>query len=306
MGSSFEPAARGGAALGVDLGGTEIKAALVDEHGTILRREARPTCDTRESSREWAATIRALSDDLGKDLPMGIAAPGLVARDRRAIAFMPGRLHGLEGLDWTDYLRRSELVPVTNDAHASILAESWIGAARGVRNVMMFTLGTGVGGAVIVDGRLLHGQLGRAGHLGHVCVDLDAPPDIVGTPGSLEDFIGNQNVQARSGGRFASTRELLAAARAGDAEACRVWERSVHALACAIVSLINVVDPEIVIVGGGIATAGDQLFVPLRASVAKMEWRPGEHAVRIAAAALDEWSGAIGAARVALHPESIA
>jgi glucokinase len=301
MDSSHESTARR-RALGIDLGGTGIKAVIVDEDGTILRREARPTYDTGESAPEWAATIRALADEFGKDLPAGIAAPGLVARDRRAIAFMPGRLHGLEGLDWTAHLGRGEIVPVTNDAHASILAEAWIGAARGVRNVTMLTLGTGVGGAVIVDGRLLRGHLGRAGHLGHLCLDLDGAPDIVGTPGTLEDFIGNHNVQARSHGRFASTRELLAAAAAGQTEACKIWERSVHALACAIASLINIVDPELVIVGGGIASAGEQLFAPLRSAVAKIEWRPAGKSVRIAAAALDEWSGAIGAARVALDP----
>jgi glucokinase len=301
MGSSAEATAPR-CALGIDLGGTEIKAVVVDEDGTIIRREARPTGDTGESSCAWALTIRDLALELGKAMPVGIAAPGLAAADARSIAFMPGRLRGLEQLDWTKHLGRTELVPVTNDAHASILAEAWIGAARGVRNVAMLTLGTGVGGALMVDGRLLRGHLGRAGHLGHLCLDLDGAPDIVGTPGSLEDFIGNHNVQARSGGRFATTRELLAAAAADDPEAARIWVRSVHALACAIASLINVVDPALVIIGGGIASAGDQLFTPLEAALAKMEWRPAGHTVRIVPAALDEWSGAIGAARTALAP----
>jgi glucokinase len=219
---------------------------------------------------------------------------------------MPGRLDGLEGLDWQQHLGRSQPVPVTNDAHASLLAEAWIGAARRVRNVAMLTLGTGVGGALIVDGHLLRGHLGRAGHLGHLCLDLDGAPDIVGTPGSLEDFIGNHNISARTSGRFRSTRELLVAAGAGEPAACAAWHRSIHALACAITSIINVADPELVIVGGGIATAGTQLFGPLAAALEKMEWRPAGHAVRIAPAALDEWSGAIGAARVALNPACVA
>jgi glucokinase len=93
-------------ALGIDLGGTEIKSVVVDARGTIVHREARPTHDTGESSREWAATIRTLADALGKDRPVGISAPGLVATDRRSIRFMPGRLDGLEGQDWPQHLGR--------------------------------------------------------------------------------------------------------------------------------------------------------------------------------------------------------
>ena len=165
----------------------------------------------------------------------------------------------------------------------------------------MLTLGTGVGGAVLADGRILRGHLGRAGHLGHICLDINGAPDIVQTPGSLEDMIGNHNITERAGGRFATTHALIAAYRADDPDATRVWLASIRALACGIASLINVLDPEAVILGGGIAQCGDALFGPLATELERVEWRPAGPGVRLLAAELGEWAGAIGAAREALN-----
>jgi glucokinase len=199
----------------------------------------------------------------------------------------------VQDLNWSDFLGRR--VPVLNDAQAALLGEVWQGAGKGVRNAMLLTLGTGVGGAAMVDGRLLRGHLGRAGHLGHICLAIEGEKDIANTPGSLETMIGNYTVEARSGGRFRTTHELVAAHQRGDVEAARVWERSLTALACGIASLINVLDPEVVIVGGGIAVAGDALFWPLREKVKAREGSlEGEHG-RIVPAALGEFAGAIGA-----------
>jgi glucokinase len=284
------------AAVGIDLGGTQIKAVVAAENGKVLRRELRPTSE----NESFANTIRDLADELGPDLPIGISAPGLASPDRRAIAYMPGRLQGLEGLDWTSFIRRDRTIPVTNDAQAALMGEAWIGAARGLRDAILITLGTGVGGAILYEGRILRGHLGRAGHVGHLCLDPHGPRSIVGMPGALECWIGNYNVGERSAGRFATTHELIAAYRAGDAFAREVWLPSIRALACAIASLINIIDPEAVIIGGGIAQAGDALFEPLRAEMAGIEWRPGGHAVQIRPAELGEWAGAIGAARTAL------
>lgn len=286
-------------AVGIDLGGTQIKAVLVTENGEVLRRELRPTSGD-ESDCAFPRTIRALAVELGPALPIGISAPGLASADRRSIAHLPGRLHGIEGLDWTSFIGREQLIPVINDAQSALVAEAWIGAARGVRDAILITLGTGVGGAILSDGRILRGHLGRAGHLGHLCLDPDGPRSIVGMPGALECWIGNYNVSERSAGRFTTTHELIAAFEAGDDFARDIWLRSIRALACAIASLINVLDPEVVIIGGGIAQANDTLFKPLRAELAKIEWQPGGHAVQIRPAQLGEWAGAIGAAKTAL------
>ncbi len=275
--------------LSIDLGGTQIKAILLTDEGAIARRELRATSDG------FAETVRALVEELGAALPLAISAPGLIARDGRSVAHMPGRMPGLAGLDWTRFLGRTEPVPVFNDAQAALLGEAGLGAARGFRDCFMLTLGTGVGGAIMSEGRVLRGHLGRAGHLGHISLDPNGAPDIVGIPGSLEDAIGNHNIAQRSGERFGTTHELIAAYRAGDPLAAEIWGRSIRALACAVASLINVLDPEAVILGGGIAQAGEALFAPLQAALDEVEWRPAG-AVRIVPAELGEWAGAIGAA----------
>jgi glucokinase len=242
-----------------------------------------------------------LAAELGANARIGISAPGLAASDERSIAHMPGRLRGLERLDWTEFLGRDRHVPVLNDGHASLLGEAWLGAARGLTDAVMLTLGTGVGGAIMADGRLLKGHIGRAGHFGHICLDLDGVPSIAGMPGALEVFCGNYNIEQRTGGRFATTHAMIEAYRSGDPEAERYWLRSIRALSCAIATLANIVDPEAVIIGGGIAQAGAALFDPLAAELAKVEWRPGGQAVKLIPAALGEWAGAIGAARNAIR-----
>jgi glucokinase len=247
-----------------------------------------------ETIRELVERVTGVQGEAPTQI--GLSAPGLAAEDGRSIAFMPGRLDGLVNLDWTSYLRASSPVPVLNDGHAALLGEVCFGAAKGLTNVIMLTLGTGVGGAAMVDGRLLRGHSGKAGHLGHVTLDMDGPPDVCDMPGSLEFQIGNCSIRERGGGKFATTHDLIAASRAGDAAAMRVWEHSLKALAVAIGGFTNVLDPEAVIIGGGIALAGDDLFKPLTALVPRFEWRVCGHEVKLLPAQLGELAGAFGAA----------
>lgn len=293
--------------IGIDLGGTNIKAALFDAvTGQCLDRQTAPTRDGElvEGLPAWATGVRALVVALeaqasATPLPVGISAPGLAARDGSCISWMPGRMSGLEGFLWENHLDRR--TTVLNDAHAALLGEVWQGAAKGARDAVLLTLGTGVGGGVISGGRLLTGHLGRAGHLGHVTIDHQGAPGITGTPGSLEDAMGNATVGHRSAGRFTSTRELLQSVQAGDAFAQSVWDASVLALAAGMVSLINCFDPECFILGGGIAAgAGSLLTDPLQQHLDRMEWRPGGQQVSVLLATLGEWAGAVGAAHHAL------
>jgi glucokinase len=288
--------------IGVDVGGTNIKIVVVSNDGQILESL---TCDTADAEGSWARTIKQNLEEIqsrrGESAShIGVASPGLAAKDGRSIAHMQGRLDGIEGFVWTDFLQSTKPVFVLNDAHAALLGELWQGAAKGYSNVILLTLGTGVGGAVIADGRLLKGHIGRAGHLGHVSVNSDGGPDIVRTPGSLEEMIGNYNIAVRSGGRFTSTRQLVEAHLSGDADATRIWLRSIHHLAAAITSFINSFDPEVVILGGGIARAGTALFDPLARELDQLEWRPLNQRVQIIPAALGENAGAIGAAYYAI------
>jgi glucokinase len=224
----------------------------------------------------------------------------LASRDGLCITSLPNRLPGLENLNWQHWLELPAPIPVFNDAQAALLAEVWRGAAKGVSNVILITLGTGVGGAAMVDGLVLRGHTGRAGHLGHVSLDPEGTPDIVNTPGSLEDAIGEHNLGARTNGQFKSTRELVEAFRQGSAGAAKIWLRSVRALAAAIAGFINVLDPEVIVIGGGIADADDALFGPLQTALERFEWRPGGARARVVKAILGRKAGAIGAAYGAL------
>jgi glucokinase len=289
-------------ALGIDVGGPNIKAIALDPTGRELEREGQPTPPDRERLVE---TVREIARRLGgaQARSIGLCSPGLAARDGRKIVWMQGRMESVQGLDWTGALGTASPVRVLNDAHAATVGEAWLGAARRRRHVVLLTLGTGVGGGVLIDGKLLKGSIGRAGHLGHVSLDAFGPPDICRTPGSLEDAVADSSIERRSGGRFASTAELVAAVEAGDAQAAGIWSRAVRSLAAGIASLINVLDPEIVVVGGGIARAGDTLFEPLRREMLDVEWRPLDEAVPIVPAELGEFAGAIGAARYAIEAD---
>jgi glucokinase len=286
-------------AIGLDLGGTNIKGLAVTPTGRVLAEQLSQTGSI--GGRSWIKNVEAVLHHLQAAVKapvtsVGVAAPGLAAADHRSIAFMPERLPGLEGLDWQKQFRQGSHVPVLNDAHAALLGEVWRGAARNCRNVVLLTLGTGVGGAAIVDGNLLRGHIGRAGHFGHLSLNPQGPPDITGTPGSLEDAIGDSTIAARTNGRFKSTRQLVSAAQKGDRVAKDAWLTSVRALAAGMASLINSLDPEVVILAGGITQAGASLFRPLARFLNSFEWRPGGARARVVRAQLGDRAGAFGAA----------
>lgn len=292
-----------GCLLGIDLGGSSVKAAVLSPEGRrILTRRA----VFEDSPFEWGRCIRSLVAEIESSLgcpagSIGLAAPGLASPSGRSIRYMPGRLRGLENLDWTDYLKRNHPVWVMNDAQAALAGEAWLGAARNVRNILFLTLGTGVGGAAMVDGRILRGAVGRAGHAGHICLNPNGAPDICRTPGSLESAIGNCTIHQRTGGKFKTTSALLAAARNGDPTAAAAWSESVRNLACGLVSLVNILDPETIIIGGGIARAGGDLFKPLQKFMDELEWIVPGHRVPIQPARLGEMAGACGAAITAFQ-----
>ncbi len=295
-------------AIGIDLGGTNIKAALVDTRtAQVLATESKPTRDGEfeGDTPRFALTVREIVAEFevqaGAKLSVGLSAPGLANPNGRCIEWMPGRMHGLEKFDWGAFLGRD--CRVLNDAHAALLGEVWAGAAKDHQDVFMLTLGTGVGGAVYSGGRLLRGAIGRAGHLGHITLDVNAPCDVFGQPGSLESMVGNQTIAERGEGRYANTHALIDAHAAGDAHASKIWLESVRQLAAGIASLINVLDPAVVIIGGGIATgAGERLFVPLADFLAQYEWRPGGQRVQVVPAMLGDSAGCLGSVFNLLQP----
>lgn len=284
-------------AIGIDLGGTRIKAVALDEHSNVLNQLYIPTNDG--DHKVWKQSVKTAVEEIQSktifsDFVVGISAPGIPNEKNACISYMPGRLQGLENFDWSQFLCHDTFV--INDAVAALIAEAKLGAAKDKKNVVLLTLGTGVGGAILIDGKPYQGNFQKAGHIGHIVIDHEDECDVTGMPGSLEDAIGNVTVQQRSRGKFKDTHALLEAYRTGDHFAKWVWLTSVRKLAIGIASAINVLSPECVILGGGITEAGSDLFEPLENFLSIYEWRPGGNRAAIVKAQFGDMAGAIGAA----------
>jgi glucokinase len=288
-------------AIGIDIGGTRIKSVLVNTDGTILEQLYTATSDGDDAM--WKQAVKQIvtaiqSNYSNEELVLGISAPGLPNETNTAIAFMPGRMQGLENFLWNDFLQMP--VFVLNDAVAALMAEARTGVAKNKKNVVMLTLGTGVGGAILINGTPYQGAFAKAGHIGHMVINDEGDCDVTGMPGSLEECIGNCTVEKRSNGKYSSTQELLVAYNAGDAFAKQVWLKSVKQLAIGLASVTNILSPEIIVLGGGITTAGASLFEPLEEYMAMYEWRAGGNKTTIVKAALGDMAGAAGAAYFAM------
>ena len=285
------------ALIGIDLGGTRIKSVVLDASGNILKQAYSKTEDG--DGQVWKQTISRIYKDLvaglgHADFAVGISAPGLPNEDHSEIAYMPGRLEGLEKYAWSILTRQKTWV--LNDAVAALLAEARLGSAKNRKNAVLITLGTGVGGAILIDGKLYQGSFKKAGHIGHITLDHEGPPDVTGMPGSLEDAIGNSTISRRSLGRFQDTNDLLVAYRNGDHFAKNVWLESIRKLAVGIASVTNILSPECVIIGGGITEAGIDLFEPLEDFLSLYEWRAGGNRTAVLKSNFGDMAGAVGAA----------
>lgn len=290
--------------LGIDIGGTKIKTVVMSDNGKILEQNETLTEDGSGAAELWKKKILDTITDKTEQyangqvelLACGISAPGLVDSENKMTLHMPERLQGIENFNWSVALGRS--ISVVNDGHSACLAEyETYYRSEGIQHFLMLTLGTGVGGGIIINGQLYQGNLQRAGHLGHMTVDLNGVPTMTNMPGSLEYAVGNFSVSERTEGKFNSVKELVDAYENGDMKAKTWWLESVRKLAAGLASLTNILSPEIIVLGGGItAGAGDSLLKPLSRFMSDFEWRPGGHQVKIATAKLGGYAGAIGAA----------
>ena len=283
--------------IGIDLGGTRIKGVVIDAEGNILHQTYTATNDGEGEA--WKTAVAKTVSDLKQKLniqniSIGISAPGLPNKENTTIAFMPGRLEGLENFVWKDYLHSPSYV--LNDGVAALVAEAKTGAAKNSTNAIMITLGTGVGGALLINKQPYQGSFNKAGHIGHMVIDSSGDADVTNMPGSLEECIGNCTIEKRSKGKFSSTQELLNAYRNGDELAKQVWLTSVKKLAIGLASASNFISPDTIVVGGGIAEANDDLFIPLNKWFDEFEWQPGGIRPKIVKATQGDLAGAIGAA----------
>ncbi|MEP7144086.1 MAG: ROK family protein [Ferruginibacter sp.] len=289
------------ATIGIDLGGTRIKAVAIDVNGIVLNENFQPTNDGDD--KVWKKAVAAAVNELQNILQtekinIGLSAPGLPNENNTAIAFMPGRMQGLENFCWKDFLHQPAFV--LNDAVAAMMGEAKFGAAKNKKNVVMLTLGTGVGGAILIDGKPYQGAFNKAGHIGHMAINDEGDPDVTGMPGSLEECIGNCTIEKRSKGKFTSTHELLDAYKSGDEFAKDIWLKSVRHLAIGLASVSNILSPEVIVLGGGITQAGNDLFQPLKEFMDQYEWQPGGYKTEIVKATYGDMAGAIGAACFAM------
>src|SRR3990172_7329098 len=303
--------------IGVDLGGTKLLGGIVDREGVVVERLVRPT---NTSSQE--ALLEELEGLIGELLHDGVGAIGvgipstIDQRVGRAIASVN---IPLGELNFRDHLRDRFGLPaaIDNDANAATLAEHGLGAGRGASHMLMLTLGTGVGGGIVVNGELYRGSVGAGAELGHITVDVDGPPCQGNCPGRGHlEALASGTAADRLARRFATERpegDLGRAAGAGrtvDAklavelaaegpgDAREVIETVGFYLGVGLASLVNVFNPELVVLGGGFPRAGDLLFEPARPVIAERALAPQRDLVRVVPAILGVEAGLIGAGLV--------
>ena len=306
-------------AVGVDLGGTNIRvAAAVDEqrHGDHV--EARTPAQQGPDAvlDVIAECVRtAAGGEQVRGVAIGIPGP---LNPGSGIVYAAPHLPGWEGINAAHMLSSRVGAPVAihNDANLAGYAEWRAGAGRGARHFIFITVSTGVGGALVVDGRLVSGHTGTAGEIGHLPVGIDAPPCGQGHRGCLEGTAsGSAIAQAALRGLDAGRESSLAtlpresvdartvedAARAGDALAAEVFHDAARALGRAVGGLINLLSPEVIAVGGGVVNAGPLLFEPLQAAVGEIAFAQPAAGCRIVPAGLGTDAGLAGACLWALH-----
>jgi glucokinase len=296
-------------ALGIDIGGTRLKAGLVDDGGALSGVTSASTPTTLEAFGEAIERIvcAAAPDSIG------IGCKGIINSETTRVEVLPGMLHYLEGRRLADFVPPAAPVRADNDARAAMAGEAVWGAARGRRNAVMLTLGTGVGGGILADGRLLRGARGVAGHLGHLTVDPEGPVCICGNRGCLETIFSARAIEAeaiaavlrgchsRLTERFRNAPGAITCeavfnlAAAGDEVARAICARATRYLAGAIAGIFGAFDPEVVIIGGQIAAAGPALFEPLQEQVTARARRLVGREVPVIPAEIAE-SGIVGAA----------
>ncbi|MEU1350474.1 ROK family protein [Streptomyces sp. NPDC005775] len=296
--------------IALDVGGTGMKAALVGADGTLLHEARRATGRERgpdavvESVLAFAADLRAYGQEhLGESaLAAGVAVPGIVDAGNGIAVYAAN-------LGWRDVPMRGLLgerlggVPVAlgHDVRTGGLAEGRIGAGKGADRFLFVPLGTGIAGAIGIAGTIEAGAHGYAGEIGHIVIRPDGPDCPCGQRGCLETLASAAAVSrawaAASGDAKADAADCAKAVESGDPEAVAVWRDAVDALAAGLVTALTLLDPRTLIIGGGLAEAGETLFTPLRAAVEeRVTFQKLPH---IVPAALGDTAGCLGAGLLA-------
>ena len=292
--------------IGVDLGGTKILAGVVDRDGAVERRRELPTPLGSQDDLLRGLAV-AVEDVLEEDVAaLGFGIPSTI--DQRSGKAVTSVNIPLADLDLRAWMRERFGLPVgiDNDANAATLAEWAYGAGRGTRHMVMLTLGTGVGGGLILDGKPYRGAVGAGAELGHMVIDLDGPPcqGVCPGRGHLEALASGHAATMAAREQFGpavDAHRLVRLAGEGDSDAVALLAELGRRLGAGIVSLVNVFNPELVVVGGGFSAAGDFLLEPARELVAREALSPARELVRIVRAELGTAAGLVGAGLVAFE-----
>lgn len=314
--------------IGVDLGGTKISAGAVSEDGarTVGLRSVETQAELgadgvvdRIVALVEGVILDAMHEAGAKRSEfrgIGIGAPGPLDREKGLVIIAPN-------LGWRDFPLRDRVsarlgLPATldNDANCATVGEWWLGAARGARNVVGITIGTGIGGGLIVNGELYHGSSDVAGEIGHTTIDVNGRHCKCGNYGCLEAYASGPAIATRA--REALVREDTAsvlpsmvkgqldkvtaelvyqAAKQGDALANEIVRDTARYLGAGIATLLNVLNPDVVVVAGGVTFAGEALFGPLRTEVRRRAFKPAVEAARMVPAELPGTAGVVGAVK---------
>jgi len=308
--------------LAIDLGGTKIFAAIISNKGQVMAREycltladegPQPVIKRILSAIDHI--LRQINIDLSQLYGISIAAAGAIDSEKGLVTSSP-HLPGWHDIPLRDIVREKYKVNtfLTNDANAAALGEHHFGAGRGVNNLFLLTVGTGIGGGIIINGRLYSGASGSAGEIGHTTIDVNGPRCDCGNTGCLEALVSGTAVakeairRIRQGERSSLTEivegkienitaeKVSLAAQGGDSLASEVILKAATYLGIGLANLVNIFNPEMIIIGGGIAKMGDLLLNPARQVVRERAFQLSSQAVQIVPAQLGDDAGMLGAA----------
>jgi glucokinase len=295
--------------IALDVGGTKVAAALVEADGTLRKRRQEPTRPEAGPEALIATLIRlavALSQEAPAVQAIGVGSAGQIDFRTGRVIYANENLPGWTGMPIAERLQATLGLPtaVDNDVHAMALGEAAYGAALGYRVVIVVAVGTGIGGAVVLDGQLFRGATGVAGELGHTPLEEDGPLCACGRRACLEVYAAGPRIAAayaRAAGLHQplDLSEVAQRARSGDQHAREAFLQAGHHLGRGLAGLVNTLNPDALIVGGGVAAAGPLLLVPLERTLRERAQGPAGSAVTIALASLGADAGLLGAAVLA-------
>ena len=314
--------------LGIDIGGTNLVVGSVAEDGSALHALRSEPTHAEAGQRDVLDRLIGLAqrtiEQTRRELPeaeiigLGVGAPGPLDTKSGVVLLTPNL--GWVNLPLRQIIHERLKLPAVldNDANCAVLGEWWMGAARGSRNAIGITIGTGIGGGIIINGQLFHGASDCAGEIGHITIDTEGRRCKCGNYGCLEAYASGPNIALRAveeikagaesrlatyvGGdlRQVTAQTVYQAAHDGDDLALEVVNDTAKFLGTGIANLLNIFNPEVVVVCGGVTLAGDHLFVPLRREVARRAFKPAVSVCRIVPCELVGTAGVYGAAKVFL------